>query len=171
MDRAEIGRAPLIPKNSFFARDQSHGWAYTIVSLKLDFAPQKKGAWPSQSGGAKSTCSRLNGNQRTRQRTKALPPDRRDALSSSPKTQRQSAFGIRVYFRLRGQNMPTYLSLIAVSPRREELARSMLCKIHYDRGNLHRCGIAFHIRKMASIYLSESCIIQCGWIQEIKFRD
>ena len=60
---------------------------------------------------------------------------------------------------LRGQNMPTDLRLMALSPRREELARSMLCKIHYDRGNLHRCGIAFHARKMASIYLSKSCFI------------
>ena len=60
---------------------------------------------------------------------------------------------------LRGQNMPTDLRLMALSPRREELARSMLCKIHYDRGNLHRCGIAFHIRKMASIYLSKPCFI------------
>ena len=65
---------------------------YTIVPLKLDFAAEKKGPWPSRPCGDWSTFSHPYPSE-PKEQTAA---HRRDALCPSTTIQKQAAFGIRI---------------------------------------------------------------------------
>ena len=84
-------------------------WCKSIVPLKLDFAAQKKGAWPSRPCGDWSTLARglpIGAMDQAKAHRRCLrlcePMDRRDALCSSPQVQKQAAFGITHWHRVSG---------------------------------------------------------------------
>ncbi len=85
--------------------------ANTIVPLKLDFAAEKKGTWPSRPCGDWSTFLHpAHRNQGARQSTQAVPKDRKAALFPSPKIQKQVAFGINGFLE---KNLQRMLEVVA----------------------------------------------------------
>ena len=81
-------RAVPLSKNS----KASGFWCNTIVSLKLDFAAQMRGAWPSRPCGDWSTFSQPT-HLEPKEQTAAR---RRDALCPSPKNSKASGFWLKI---------------------------------------------------------------------------